>query len=128
MWSRGDKWLLRVGVASGAGLGTLGLASSYKAMEQKAAASAAEGGWGWGAHAWMLPVGVDLGILVFSIVNLLLVKAEKPLAWVKWVPRLLTVVTIVLNWQSGATFESKLGHAARGGPGDPGAPHAPARV
>ncbi|MFD3567411.1 DUF2637 domain-containing protein [Streptomyces sp. NPDC058667] len=111
-WSRGEKWLLRSGIASGVGVGTLGLASSYKALEEKAAKAAAEGGWGWGEYAWMLPVGVDLGILTFSIVNLLLVKAEKPLAWVKWVPRALTVVTIVLNWNTGATTEGKLGHAA----------------
>ncbi|MFE6713988.1 DUF2637 domain-containing protein [Streptomyces sp. NPDC057695] len=111
-WSRGEKWLLRSGIASGVGVGILGLASSYKALEEKAAKTAAEGGWGWGEYAWMLPVGVDLGILTFSIVNLLLVKAEKPLAWVKWVPRVLTVVTIVLNWNTGATREGKLGHAA----------------
>ncbi|MFH9426373.1 DUF2637 domain-containing protein [Streptomyces sp. NPDC017529] len=111
-WSRGEKWLLRAGIASGTGVGTLGLASSYRALEHKAAAPASAGGWGWGDYAWMLPVGVDLGILTFSIVNLLLVKAEKPLAWVKWVPRLLTIVTIVLNWSTGATLEGKLGHAA----------------
>ncbi|MEV4872858.1 DUF2637 domain-containing protein [Streptomyces syringium] len=112
VWSRGEKWLLGGGVASGTGVGTLGLASSYRALERKAAAPAAAGGWGWGDYAWMLPVGVDLGILTFSIVNLLLVKAEKPLAWVKWVPRLLTIVTVVLNWQTGATTEGKIGHAA----------------
>ncbi|WP_438490724.1 DUF2637 domain-containing protein [Streptomyces sp. S186] len=111
-WSRGEKWLLAAGVASGVGVGTLGLASSYRALERKAAATAARGGWGWGEYAWMLPIGVDLGILTFSIVNLLLVKAEKPLAWVKWVPRVLTIVTIVLNWSTGATLPGKLGHAA----------------
>lgn len=111
-WSRGEKWLLRAGIASGTGVGTLGLASSYRALERKAAAPVTAGGWNWGSQAWMLPVGVDLGILTFSVVNLLLVKAERPLAWVKWVPRLLTIVTIVLNWQTGATLEGKLGHAA----------------
>jgi myosin heavy subunit len=111
-WSRGEKWLLRAGIASGAGVGTLGLASSYRALEKKAAAPVAAGGWNWGGQAWMLPVGVDLGILTFSVVNLLLVKAEQPLSWVKWVPRILTIVTIVLNWQTGATLEGKLGHAA----------------
>ncbi|MGK3110603.1 DUF2637 domain-containing protein [Streptomyces sp. WAC05858] len=111
-WSRGEKWLLSAGIGSGTGVGTLGLASSYRALEDKAAASAARGGWGWGEYAWMLPVGVDLGILTFSIINLLLVKAEKPLAWVKWVPRALTIVTIVLNWSTGATLQGKLGHAA----------------
>jgi hypothetical protein len=111
-WSRGEKWLLRAGITSGIGVGSLGLASSYRALEQKAAAPITRGGWNWGSQAWMLPVGVDLGILTFSVVNLLLVKAERPLAWVKWVPRALTIVTIVLNWQTGATLEGKLGHAA----------------
>ncbi|GGS96258.1 DUF2637 domain-containing protein [Streptomyces violaceus] len=111
-WSRGEKWLLRAGIASGTGVGTLGLASSYRALEKKAAAPIAAGGWNWGGQAWMLPVGVDLGILTFSVVNLLLIKAERPLGWVKWVPRILTIVTIVLNWQTGATLEGKLGHAA----------------
>ncbi|MEW2467893.1 DUF2637 domain-containing protein [Streptomyces sp. NPDC046994] len=111
-WSRGEKWLLAAGIGSGTGVGALGLASSYRALEDKAAAAALQGGWGWGEYAWMLPVGVDLGILTFSIVNLLLVKAEKPLAWVKWVPRVLTIVTIILNWSTGATLQGKLGHAA----------------
>lgn len=111
-WSTGEKWLLGGGILSGTSLGGLGLASSYRALEKKAALPAGAGGWGWGPYAWMLPIGVDLGILTFSIINLLLVKAEKPLAWVKWVPRLLTFVTIVLNWNTGATLEGKLGHAA----------------
>ena len=96
--------LLAVGVSG------IGLASSYRALERKAAASPTDGGWGW-ESPWMLPVGLDMSILAFSIINLVLIKADRPLAWVKWIPRLGAVATIYLNWQSAAAGPSQFGHA-----------------
>lgn len=114
-WTKPEKALLWGAAGSGLGLGGLGLYSSFFAMYEKAQRKASEGGWQWGESAWMLPVGVDLSILVFSIINLILIKLEKPLGWVKWVPRGGTVVTIALNWNAGATTEAQLGHAALAG-------------
>ncbi|MFB7287826.1 DUF2637 domain-containing protein [Actinacidiphila glaucinigra] len=106
-----EKLLLGATVIAGIALGALGVTSSYQALLDKAAASPAAGGWGWGAHPWMLPIGVDVTILAFSLAHLLMIKTEKPLAWVRWLPRLLAAVTIVLNWSSGVTFQGRLGHA-----------------
>ncbi|MFH8558916.1 DUF2637 domain-containing protein [Streptomyces celluloflavus] len=111
-YAQWEMWLAAIGVVLGSGVAGLGLYSSFDALQHKAARSAAEGGWGWGGDAWMLPVGVDVSILAFGIVNLLLIRAHRPLAWVKWVPRAGTAVTVYLNWQTGATLPSQLGHAA----------------
>jgi hypothetical protein len=107
----GDWILAAVGGLLAAGVSGIGLASSYRALERKAAAAPADGGWGW-ESPWMLPVGLDLSILAFSIINLILIKADRPLAWVKWVPRLGAVATIYLNWQSAVSGPSQFGHAA----------------
>jgi hypothetical protein len=107
----GDWTLAAVGGLLAAGVSGIGLASSYRALERKAAAKPIDGGWGW-ESPWMLPVGLDLSILAFSIINLILIKADRPLAWVKWVPRLGAVATIYLNWQSAAAGPSQFGHAA----------------
>lgn len=107
----GDWTLAAIGGLLAAGVSGIGLASSYRALERKAAALPAKGGWGW-ESPWMLPVGLDLSILAFSIINLVLIKADRPLAWVKWVPRLGAVATIYLNWQSAAAGPSQFGHAA----------------
>lgn len=114
-WSRAEKALAWAAGITGLSLGGLGLYSSFFAMYDKAASRASEGGWEWGHAPWMLPAGVDLSILVFSIINLLLIKFQKPMGWVKWVPRLGTVVTIVLNWSAGVTIQSQIGHAALAG-------------
>lgn len=54
-----EKLLLGATVTAGIALGALGVTSSYQALLNKAAASPAAGGWGWGAHPWMLPIGLD---------------------------------------------------------------------
>ncbi|MEE1783048.1 DUF2637 domain-containing protein [Streptomyces sp. SP17BM10] len=108
--ARWEKWLAGAGAALAVGVSTIGLVASYKAVEAKAALPAAEGGWGW-EEPWMLPVAVDLAILAFSIVNLLLIRWEREAAWVKWVPRALTGLTIWLNWQAGASGTAAAGHA-----------------
>lgn len=110
-FGKGDWTLAAIGGLLAAGVSGIGLASSYRALERKAAAAVADGGWGW-ESPWMLPVGLDLSILAFSIINLVLIKADRPLAWVKWIPRLGAVATIYLNWQSAVSGPSQFGHAA----------------
>ena len=107
----GDWILAGIGGLLASGVSGIGLASSYKALEHKAALPVAQGGWGW-EQPWMLPVGLDLSVLAFSIINLVLIRADRPLGWVKWVPRLGAAGTIYLNWQSAASGPSQLGHAA----------------
>ncbi|GAB1331694.1 DUF2637 domain-containing protein [Streptomyces sennicomposti] len=106
----GEKWLMGLGILLATGVSGLGLVSSYSAVEDKAATPIAEGGWQF-EFPWMLPIGIDLSILGFSLANLLLIRFDKPLAWVKWVPRLGTAATIYLNWESAVSLPAQLGHA-----------------
>lgn len=101
--SKRERALLgAVGVAA-VGVGGLGLVSSFDAV-----AGAGER-WGFG-HPWMLPVGIDVAIPVFTAANLLLIRVDMPLAWVRVVPWLLTLVTCWLNIAAGHTLSAQLAH------------------
>ncbi|PGH46908.1 DUF2637 domain-containing protein [Streptomyces sp. Ru87] len=101
--SKPERGLLgSVAVAAGA-VGILGLVSSFDAV-----AGAAER-WGFGAP-WMLPVGIDVAIPVFTAANLLLIRVNMPLAWVRFVPWVLTLVTCWLNVAAGHSLSAKLAH------------------
>lgn len=88
-----------------AAVSVLGLLSSFTALEEKAR----EWGWEW---PWMLPSGIDLSIPAFTLAGLLLIRVDMPLVWVAWVPRLLTGVTVYLNWESSTILPGQVGHAA----------------
>ncbi len=109
--ARAEWALIGVGSVLATGVSLIGLASSYKALEKKAALAVSQGGWAWD-YPWMLPVGLDLSILAFSIINLVLIRFDRPLAVVKWVPRVATAMTIYLNWAAGTSIPGQAGHAA----------------
>ncbi|NGN63875.1 DUF2637 domain-containing protein [Streptomyces sp. A7024] len=100
---RTERWLLAVVVPAAAGIGTLGLASSYESV------SAAAAQWGF-ASPWMLPIGIDIAIPVFTAANLLLIRLGMALAWVRLVPWLLTGATCWLNVASGHSLSAKVAH------------------
>ncbi|MEU6621906.1 DUF2637 domain-containing protein [Streptomyces litmocidini] len=106
-----ELWLAGFGVILGSGVAGLGLYSSFGALYDKAALPASQGGWEW-SEPWLLPVGVDLSILAFGIINLLLIRAGRPLSWIKWVPRGGTIATIYLNWEAANSLPAQVGHAA----------------
>ncbi|PWI44685.1 DUF2637 domain-containing protein [Streptomyces sp. ICBB 8177] len=91
------------GALAAAGVGVLGLLSSFDAV------SAAGARWGFAAP-WMLPVGVDVAIPVFTIANLLLIRLDMALAWVRFVPWVLTLVTCGLNVAAGSTVAARVAH------------------
>ncbi|MET8534750.1 DUF2637 domain-containing protein [Streptomyces sp. NPDC005065] len=95
--------LMGVGALAAAGVGALGLASSFDAVS-----SAAER-WGFG-QPWMLPVGIDAAIPAFTVANLLLIRMNMPLAWARFVPWILTGVTCWLNVAAGHGLSAKLAH------------------
>lgn len=92
-------------VVAAAVVSTLGLLSSYTALETKAAT------WGWD-WPWLLPVGIDVAIPAFTGANLILIRMGMELRWIRWVPRALTAVTVYLNWQASSTPGGRIGHAA----------------
>jgi hypothetical protein len=95
--------LAGVGALAAAGVGALGLISSFDAV------SAAALRWGFG-EPWMLPVGIDVAIPVFTVANLLLIRMDMALAWVRFVPWVLTLVTCGLNVAAGQGVWAKVAH------------------
>ncbi|NWF26044.1 DUF2637 domain-containing protein [Streptomyces sp. PKU-EA00015] len=95
--------LAGVGALAAAGVGALGLISSFDAV------SAAAARWGFG-EPWMLPVGIDVAIPVFTVANLLLIRMDMSLAWVRFVPWVLTLVTCGLNVAAGHGGWAKVAH------------------
>jgi hypothetical protein len=58
----------------------------------------------------MLPVGIDVAIPVFTVANLLLIRMDMALAWVRFVPWALTLVTCGLNIAAGHDVWAKVAH------------------
>lgn len=100
-----EKTMLGVVIPAGGGVGGLGLASSFDSV------SKAAGRWGF-TEPWMLPVGIDLAIPVFTAANLLLIRLGMPLAWVRFVPWGLTLVTCWLNVAAGTSASAKIAHGS----------------
>ncbi|MFD3943601.1 DUF2637 domain-containing protein [Streptomyces sp. NPDC058579] len=101
--TRPEMGLAGIGALAAAGVGALGLISSFDAV------SAAALRWGFG-EPWMLPVGIDVAIPVFTVANLLLIRMDMALAWVRFVPWVLTLVTCGLNVAAGHGVWAKVAH------------------
>lgn len=101
--TRPETGLAGVGALAAAGVGALGLISSFDAV------SAAAATWGF-SSPWMLPIGIDLAIPVFTVANLLLIRMDMPLAWVRFVPWILTLITCGLNVSAGTGLTAKVAH------------------
>ncbi|MEU6544087.1 DUF2637 domain-containing protein [Streptomyces sp. NPDC046859] len=98
-----EMGLAGLGALAAAGVGALGLIASFDAVSSAAAR------WGFGAP-WMLPVGIDVAIPVFTVANLLLIRMDMALAWVRFVPWALTLITCGLNVAAGHTLWAKVAH------------------
>ncbi|MGA5452373.1 DUF2637 domain-containing protein [Streptomyces umbrinus] len=98
-----EMGLAGVGALAAAGVGALGLISSFAAVSEAAAR------WGF-SEAWMLPVGIDVAIPVFTVANLLLIRMDMALAWVRFVPWALTLITCGLNVAAGHDVWAKVAH------------------
>jgi len=98
-----EMGLAGIGALAAAGVGALGLISSFDAV------SAAAASWGFSAP-WMLPVGIDVSIPVFTVANLLLIRMDMALAWVRFVPWVLTLITCGLNVAAGHSLSAKVAH------------------
>jgi hypothetical protein len=101
--TRPELGLAGVGAFAAAAVGALGLISSFDAVSAAAVS--------WGFHSpWMLPVGIDVAIPVFTVANLLLIRMDMALAWVRFVPWALTLITCGLNIAAGHSASAKVAH------------------
>ncbi|MDX3528067.1 DUF2637 domain-containing protein [Streptomyces sp. ID05-39B] len=98
-----EMGLAGLGALAAAGVGALGLIASFDAVSSAAAR------WGFG-EPWMLPVGIDVAIPVFTVANLLLIRMDMALAWVRFVPWALTLITCGLNVAAGESLWAKVAH------------------
>jgi hypothetical protein len=103
--ARGEKWLAYLTVTLLLAVGTLGLLASFQSV------SATATRWGFETPQ-LLPISIDLAIPGFTIANLLLIRLDMELAWVRLVPWVLTYVTVYLNIQAGHELGAKIGHGA----------------
>ncbi|QNA74186.1 DUF2637 domain-containing protein [Streptomyces sp. So13.3] len=101
--SKSETALLSLVTVAAVIVGAFGLATSFEAV------TAAGSRWGFTAP-WMLPIGIDVAIPVFTAVNLLLIRMDMPLGWVRFVPWALTGVTCLLNVAAGRSVWAKLAH------------------
>ncbi|WP_371547539.1 DUF2637 domain-containing protein [Streptomyces sp. NBC_00554] len=101
--TRPEMGLAGIGALAAAGVGALGLISSFDAVSEAAAT------WGF-SSPWMLPVGIDVSIPVFTVANLLLIRMDMALAWVRFVPWILTLITCGLNVAAGHSLSAKVAH------------------
>ncbi|MDQ1068795.1 DUF2637 domain-containing protein [Streptomyces canus] len=101
--TKSEMGLAGIGALAAAGVGALGLISSFDAVSVAAAS------WGFSAP-WMLPVGIDVSIPVFTVANLLLIRMDMALAWVRFVPWVLTLITCGLNIAAGHSLSAKVAH------------------
>jgi Protein of unknown function (DUF2637) len=83
------RWFVVVAAAAGI-LGVIGFVVSFERVSTAAWPS-------FGRLAPAVPVGVDLGILVFSAAGVLLAWLDMPARWLRLVPVALTGATIALN-------------------------------
>jgi hypothetical protein len=71
-------------------LGVIGAVNSFRAITEAVEPS-------FGGLAWTVPVGVDVGIAVFTALDLLLARLGMRIAWLRLVPWVLVATTIYLN-------------------------------
>lgn len=98
-----EKGLAWFGAVAAAAVGALGLVSSFDSV------SAAAARWGF-SNPQILPVAIDVAIPVFTLANLLLIRLDMALAWVRFVPWTLTLVTCWLNIAAGDSVSAKVAH------------------
>lgn len=101
-WERFGATLTALG---GAAVGALGFYASFDAV------SAAAETWNF-IEPWVLPVAIDSAIPVFTAANLYLIRLDMALAWVRFVPWVLSLITCALNVASGESLWAKVAHGA----------------
>ncbi|MFG3042907.1 DUF2637 domain-containing protein [Streptomyces sp. NPDC048330] len=90
-FTRAQKWAIGIAGVFFAGLAGLGGFGSFAAVDAVAK------DYGFGTHSWIVPIGVDLGILALLVVDLVLEQLDMPLAPLRWLAWAFTAATIWFN-------------------------------
>ncbi|MFD8621436.1 DUF2637 domain-containing protein [Streptomyces sp. NPDC059513] len=90
-FTKAQKWAIGVAGVFFAGLAGLGGFGSFAAVDAVAK------DYGFGTHSWIVPIGVDLGILALLVVDLVLEQLDMPLAPLRWLAWAFTAATIWFN-------------------------------
>lgn len=90
-FTKAQKWAIGIAGIFFAGLAGLGGYGSFAAVEDVART------YGFGSHSWIVPIGVDLGILALLVVDLVLEQLDMPLAPLRWLAWAFTAATIWFN-------------------------------
>ncbi|WP_025273411.1 DUF2637 domain-containing protein [Haloglycomyces albus] len=100
----GRDWgLILIGLLAG-GLALGGFAASFQTVTDSMAGSFEQ--------PWLVPLVVDLGIIVFTLLDIVLARRDMRISWLRYIPWGLTAGTIWLNVAAGGTTEEKVAHAA----------------
>lgn len=100
----GEATAARVVAALAAVLGLVGFANSFAAVQEAVAPS-----FGW--WAWSAPLGVDVGIAIFTATDILHARLDMRTRWLRAVPWALVGVTVYLNVAPQPTPLGKVAHA-----------------
>lgn len=84
-------------------LGAAGFASSFFTVEEKMRP--------YFSWAWLVPAGTDLGIIVFTLLDIVLARRGQRIPWMRYIPWALTAATIYLNVTAYTVFEAQVAHA-----------------
>jgi hypothetical protein len=102
--SDGEATAVMVVAALVAVLGLVGFVNSFARVQAAARAS-------FGALAFTVPLGIDLGIAIFAALDIVLARLGMRLRWLRAIPWTLTAATIYLNVAGEATVFGKVAHA-----------------
>ncbi|WP_406730764.1 DUF2637 domain-containing protein [Streptomyces sp. NBC_01794] len=103
--SRWERFGATLTSLCGAAVGALGFYASFDAV------SAAAETWNF-IQPWVLPVAIDSAIPVFTAANLYLIRMDMALAWVRFVPWVLSLITCALNVAAGHSLWAKVAHGS----------------
>lgn len=66
----------------------------------------------FGDKAWMVPLGIDVGIVAFAALNLVLARINISMPWVRAVPGVLTAMTLYINVTAYDDLIARVAHVA----------------
>ena len=98
-----EEWIAAAVVGSGLVFGLLGAYSSFEAVDARMEPS-------FGDESWMVPVGADLGIAVFTAGDLWMAWRGWRTWWLRYLPLGLSAATLYLNVVGEPTLEGRVGH------------------